>query len=730
MSEWGARVIDGMSRRKLFVGASGIAIAATVFPEAAWSGPAAPVARKSPVAETLFGTTLTDDYRWMENDKDPDWLPYLKGQNAAARAILSAIPNREAMLKRVAALSGDAAATKTVQRAGTRTFVEARPAGANNYKLFVSEGASTRTLIDPETLGTATTHVSIDWWAASPDGSHLVYGLSEAGSENSVAQIMVVATLEILPERIARVPYAGPSWTNDGGGFFYNQLHGERGTIDRDKNSRAMFHRLRTDPATDRLILQNGHASFPIGEYEYPGIETSPGSDIAIAVLFNGVQRELTAYAAPVADVIGGSPTWRKVCDRADSITSLAVLGDDLYLLANTGAVRGKVIKTKAGAPDLAGATTVMPMGPVVIEALSAARDGVYVTTMDGGIERLKRIATDGQIADVRLPYEGSIIYAYSDTASDGILVNLTGWVQPAGIWAVDARTLIARDTGITPKPPIDLSPYVATRFFATAKDGTKIPVSIVARRDTPRDGMRPAIVEAYGAYQYGTSPSFRARNLAFLDAGGITVVAGVRGGGEYGREWHDGGRGPTKPNTWRDLIAACEALIAADWTRPSRLAIEGGSAGGITVGRAMTERPDLFAVVLSLVGSSNQLRAEFSPNGPANIPEFGSQNTEAGFRALLAMDAYSAVKVGTRYPSVMLTTGVSDPRVSPWEVAKMTAALQDATRSGKPVIMRVDFDAGHGIGSTRGQTDELQADEFAFVLWQTGVPEYQPGAH
>lgn len=167
--------------------------------------------------------------------------------------------------------------------------------------------------------------------------------------------------------------------------------------------------------------------------------------------------------------------------------------------------------------------------------------------------------------------------------------------------------------------------------------------------------------------------------------------------------------------------------MIAAGWTRPGSLAIEGGSAGGITVGRALTERPDLFCAVLSLVGSSNQLRAEFSPNGPANVPEFGSQKDEAGFRALLAMDAYTAVKKRTKYPAVLLTTGVSDPRVAPWEVGKMTAALQAATTSGKPVLMRVDFDAGHGIGSTRTQTDELQADEFAFVLWQAGVAGYQP---
>ncbi|TPG05340.1 prolyl oligopeptidase family serine peptidase [Sphingomonas oligophenolica] len=721
-----------INRRELLV-TTGTVVGVALIPSllrAAVVIPKPPVARVVPVTETLFGTTLTDNYRWMETANDPDWMPYITGQNATARATLAAIPGRDALLKRISALSGDAVSTKTVQRAGALTFIEQRPAGANNFKLYVrgsKSGDTMRLLVDPETLGTADRHVSLDWWAASPDGSHLVYGLSPAGSEESVAHVMVVATAQILPERIPDTPYAGPSWTNDGAGFFYNQITGPRETAERYKNSRLMYHQIATDPASDRLIAQNGHSSFPIAEYEFPGIQISPDSDVAVALLFNGVARELTAHAAPTSDVLAGTAKWHKVCDPNDKITGFAVIGADLYLLANTGAIRGRVVKTSARAPDLKSAATILPMSAIVVEALTAARDGVYVTTMDGGIERLKRIGRDDRVADVALPYDGQIVYTYGDTGSDGIFINLTGWVEPSAVWAIDPATLKAADTRITPPPPIDLSPYVATRFFATAKDGVKIPVSVVARRDTPKDGKRPAIVLAYGAYQYGTSPAFAARNLAFLDVGGICVVAGVRGGGEYGREWHDGGKLATKPNTWRDLIASCEALIAAGWTRPASLAIEGGSAGGITVGRALTERPDLFCAVLSLVGSSNQLRAEFSPNGPANIPEFGSQKDEAGFRALLAMDAYSAVRKGTKYPAVLLTTGVSDPRVAPWEVGKMTAALQAATASNKPVLMRVDFDAGHGIGSTRSQTDDLQADEFAFVLWQAGVAGYQP---
>lgn len=717
--------------RRTLLASTGGALALGLVPAAAWAAPAVPkppVAKRVPFTETLFGTTLSDPYRWMEDGKDPDWLPFLKGQDATARATLAAIPGRAALLDRVEALSGETTQTTLVQRAGDRVFFQQRPAGANNYKLFVRENGRDRVLVDPTLLDTAEAHTSLDWWAAAPDGSHVVYGLSKSGSEDSVGQVMAVATGEILPERIPNLQYANPVWLNDGQGFFYNQLTGTKGQVDYYQRSRAMLHRLRTDPATDLLVMQAGKTTgVTISDTEFPNILVTPGSDVAVAQLFNGVQNEVSAYAAPTADVLAGRATWRKVCDRADNITSLAVRGGDLYLLANSGAVRGRVLRTPALAPDLARAAEVLPMGPMVVDSIVAARDGVYARMMDGGVHRLKRIAGDGTVADIALPFEGSLPYIIASTDRDGALLFLTGWVQPSAIYAVDAATLTVTDTGINPKPPVDLTPYVATRMFATAKDGVKVPVSVIARRDTPRDGRRPTIVEAYGAYQYPTSPSYRSRIPAFLDAGGVYAIAGVRGGGEYGREWHAGGRKETKPNTWRDLIASCEALVAAKWTGPKSLAILGGSAGGITVGRAMTERPDLFAAVISLVGTSNTLRMEFTQNGPANIPEFGTVTDAAGFRGLLAMDSVQAVRAGTRYPAVLLTTGATDPRVASWQVGKMTAALQAATASGKPVLMRVDFDAGHGLGSTRAQADAENADIYAFVLWQSGAKGFQP---
>ena len=569
--------------RRSLLGSSGAAIAVALLPRAAWAAaiPAAPVARVAPVTETLYGTAVTDNYRWMEDARDAEWLPFLKGQDAHARAVLASIPGRDAILKRVAALSGDAAITTKVQVAGARTFYEQRPAGADNYQLFVRDAAGTRVLVDPVALGTRDAHVSLDWWNASFDGSHLVYGLSPSGSEESVGQIMVVATGEILPERLPDANFASPAWLADGSGFFHTRLTGPKKSVDRYKNAVALLHKLRTDPATDRRILQRGSdPAVAIAEIEVPVILTTPGSDAALALLINGVQNEVKAFSAPLGDAVADRARWSKVCDTSDNVTGIALLGADLYLLANTGAIRGQVLRTPALKPDLGTAAVALPMGATVVEGITAARDGIYVTIMDGGIERLRRIAPDGRVADVALPFDGSIQAVFTSTDADGAQLWLSGWLNPSAIWQVDAGSLKVADTRLNPLPPIDLSPYEYTRLYATAKDGVRIPVAVLRRKDAPRDGKRPTIVDAYGAYQISQTPSFRARGLAWLDQGGVYAVANVRGGGEYGREWHAAGRKATKSNTWRDLIAACEALIAGG-TDLARDAGDQGRLGG-----------------------------------------------------------------------------------------------------------------------------------------------------
>jgi prolyl oligopeptidase len=713
-------------RRQFLAGGAGL-VAAGLFAPALRAAirnaarvPPAPVARIEVVRDTYFGETVADPYRWMENAKDPDWLPYLTQQNRRARAVLDALPGRAALLARIRQLSGDTVLTSRVQRAGDLIFIQQRPLGADNFKLLVREGGRDRVLIDPTTMPDGGAgHWSVDWWRASPDGRYVVYGLSKDGSEDSTLHILSVADGRRLPERIANTEAAHPYWLDDGSGFFYNQLTGAIDTPERYLDSQARFHRLGTDPVADPIVMKRGL----VPEIEYqriqgPYVVTFPGARYALLALTD-VRPEFRLYSAPLDDAVANHAKWTPVAGFEDEVTGAEIDGEDLYLLANKNTPRGRVLRTKIASPDLAGAAEVVPQGATVIEEMARARDGLYLTIMDGGINRLQRLDRAGRLTEIVLPFEGTIGALFTTPGLDGAFMSLTGWLTAGAIWSIDVSGRVA-DSGITPRPNIDVQPYETKRLFASARDGTKIPYTLIYRRGLKLNGHAPAWISAYGSYGFSYTPTFNPRILALLDAGAIVGYANVRGGGEYGREWHKAGQLANKPNTWRDLIAVCEDLCARKYTSPRHLAIGGRSAGGIAVGRAMTERPDLFAAVVDGVGWSNPLRYVAEQNGYGEEPEWGAINDPAGYRALKAIDSYQSVKDGTRYPAVLLTTGVTDPRVAPFHVGKMTARLQAASSSGKPILLRVDFDAGHGLGSTRAQQDREAADTYAFLLWQT----------
>jgi prolyl oligopeptidase len=722
-----------LNRRELLVGTGIALLSARARTEPTHKSmmptiPPAPVARVEIVQDTYFGEKLQDPYRWMENDKDPDWLPFLKGQNDHTRAVLSLIPGRDALLKRIQQLSGQAAATRSVQRAGSKLFYEQRPADADNYKLFVRENGKTRVLIDPTTLSAAGAgHFSLDWWRASPDGSHLVYGVSKDGSEDSVLHVMTVADGRDLPDTIANTESAQPEWLDDGTGFFYNQLTGALGTPERYLDSVARFHPLGKDPSADPILMKRGlMASVAYDRIQMPHVHTFPGARHVLLTL-SDVRREMRVLIAPLADVLAGRAHWTSIADFPDEVTDVAVDEHDIYLLANKGTPRGRVLRTSVDAPSVTQAHEAVPQSSRVIEAFGLAREGLYLQIMDGGISRLQVMRRNSRVEEIALPFDGTISALETERTQEGAWFALQGWLTPSDIWATDAQGHL-KQTGLTPKPPIDVSSYETVRAFATAKDGTKIPYSLIYKKGLQLDGNTPAWISAYGSYGVAAyTPAFAGRTLALIDAGFIVGYANVRGGGEYGREWHKAGQLANKPNTWRDLIAVCEELCAKKYTSPARLAIGGRSAGGITVGRAITERPELFAAVIDGVGWSNPLRYVAEQNGYGEEPEWGAISTEPGYRALKGIDSYQAVRDGVKYPAVLLTTGVTDPRVAPFHVAKMTARLQAASKSGKPILLRVDYDAGHGIGSTRAQQDQEAADSYAFLLWQTGVAGYQP---
>ena len=626
--------------------------------------------------------------------------------------------------------TGGLTGARTPQVAGGRLFLELRPPGADTYKLMVLDlpNGAPRVLVDPDAPHDGKKR-ALNWWQVSPDGARVVFGVSPAGSEDAPLQIIEVATGRVLPDHIDRVQYPQPSWTADGGAVAFNRLaSAAKSSLDLYKHSVCWLHRVGTDAEQDlRLLAQGQYAAIPVLDTEFPTVALTPGSATAIGALQNGVQNELTLYTAPAAAIGQQAAPWRVVCKPADKITGYTLRGDELYLNTYAGAPRYKLLRTSAAGPDLAKASVVVPEGDVLLDNALAARDAVYlVGRNDKGLGVLRRLMADGKIETLPLPFAGSINDAYADPRQDGLWFLLASWTSSPRLCQATADGKVTV-TDHVPAAPYDTSAYVAETVLAPAKDGAKVPLSIIYRKGLERNGAAPTILTGYGSYGLSIDPEFVSRYLAWLDLGGIYAVAHVRGGGELGRAWYEAGKKATKPNTWRDLIACAEYMVAAKFTSPAKLAIEGTSAGGITVGRALTERPDLFAVVFSRVGVSNAARSEFSPNGPPNVPEFGSVQDRATAAPLLDMDALSHVRDGTKYPSVMLTTGLQDPRVSPWEPGKMAARLQRASASGNPVLLRVETEGGHGIGSTRSQFDQEYADLFAFALWRMKDPRYQP---
>jgi prolyl oligopeptidase len=500
---------------------------------------------------------------------------------------------------------------------------------------------------------------------------------------------------------------------------------------ERRLKSRVFLHRVGTNPETDTAVF--GYDVDPKIKLEpsdtsFIGID--PRTTYASACVSRGFSNDLTCYAAPVDSVGKPNAPWHKLFDTQEGITNLDIRGDDLYLVSHKDAPRFKIIRTSVSHPDLARAGVVVPPGEAVITNLLASTDALYVLELDGGIGRLLRVPySKGPQEKVLLPFDGSIGLGSGDPRMPGFVLYLNAWTKAYKICLYQPDTRRVVDLKLQPTGPFDDPGDVETvEVKARSHDGTMIPLSVVQKRSTKLDGSHPTLLIGYGAYAINEDPHFDPKWIAWMERGGILAFAHVRGGGEYGEEWHQGGMKNNKPNTWKDFIACAEYLLQHGYTVSARLAGQGGSAGGILIGRAFTERPDLFAAALDDVGLSDMIRDMFSPDGLLNVPEYGGLDSAEGFRNLYEISPYYHVKDGVRYPAILLTTGINDPRVVPWEPGKMAARLQAATASGKPVLLRVDYEGGHGgFGATRTQIQERIADQWSFLLWQFSMPEFQP---
>jgi prolyl oligopeptidase len=696
--------------------------------------PAAAAARKlpsaapiKPVTETFWGRKVTDNYRYMEA-LDPSTVEWMKAQGAYTRSVLDGIKPLANLKAEVAKFSASFGLIQGYVQFGGRAFYEERTPGSDNFDLVVADGGGSRKLVDVAALRTANggKPYAINYFLASPDGGKVAVGISEGGSEDAVLTVYDAARGQKIAGPIDRAQSGATSWSDDSKILYFIRLHKLEATApptDKYKNATADSWDLKSEPvALLGAGLGHGPKFLPT---EFPAIVLSVGAPIATALSINGVQNELAMWTAPAANVTDPNVAWTKFITRDDGVTAADMRGADIFLLSHHDAPTFKVLSGRAGQP-LSSATVLVPAQPDrVIEGIHAASDALYVLARHGAYSQLLRIpAGTTTVEEVALPFEGHIDEAFSDPRVPGVAIKLSSWVVPSGMYAYLPANKSFSDLKIGTHGDMSSSTYVIGDLSAKAHDGAMVPLSLVQPKDAK--GTQITILEAYGSYGISELADFSVRRAAAIRQGITYGVCHVRGGGELGEAWRLGGKDANKHNTWDDLIACGEYLIARGITTKDKLFIIGGSAGGITMGRSLTERPDLFAGVIDLVPSGNTLRAEFSPNGPPNIPEFGTVSTAEGFKNLYEMDTIRHVKKGTRYPAVLVATGLNDPRVSPWEPAQVAAALQ-ASGTTKPVLLRIDEEAGHGIGSTKTQTDALTADWIAFVFWRAGLPEWQP---
>lgn len=702
-----------------------------------------PAADVRNVPETFFGTVVNDPYRYLEDTNSPAVKAWMRSQGERARQTLARLPGRPALLARLQALDASVPArVYQVAREPDGTLVyERREAKDNQFKLVMQAGlgAPARVLVDPDLLARRTGQPhAINYFAVAPGARVVAYGLSTGGSEAAVLHLLDTRTGKPLGKPLSRADYGGVSFAPDGQSYVVNRLQPMlRGMHPNDKYvDSAVWHLKVGAPESQAVkVFGRGLPGVDIQPAEMPFMSWTSDGRWALGTVFNGTNNEFSMFIAPAAEVMAGKPRWTRLFDAQAAVTGVAYADNTLYLRTHRGAPRGQVLALDLARPDLAQARTVVPASDRVITSIAAAADALYIEARDGNVKRLfKRPHGGDAITEVQLPVAGSFNLngdeggvGAADVRLPGLLLDLQGWTRARQVYEVKADGQVV-NTGLQPAGPFDApDDVVATEVRVPSHDGALVPLSIIHRKGIKLDGSNPTLLWGYASYGITEEPIFSPSRLAWLDQGGVFAVANPRGSSVSGEDWYRAGFQASKPNTWKDFIACAEYLIETGYATPATLGIWGGSAGGILVGRAMTERPELFAAAVPAVGALDMIRAELTPNGVPNIPEFGTRATEPGFRALLAMSTYHQIKDGVAYPAVMFTHGVNDPRVEVWNSTKTAARLMAASSSGKPVLTLLDWQAGHGIGSTKAQQLQERADVFSFLLWQMGAKGFQP---
>jgi prolyl oligopeptidase len=708
----------GRTNRVLFC----IGVAAGLFPGLGSAADLPAVeAPRQPVTEVYHGTRVTDDYQWLENASSPAVREWTRKQNERTRKYFDGLPYREGIAEQLMQLRSEESARYSglTEKKGRIFALRFKPPAQQPVLVSLSSlefADAPQTVFDPNLYNTNGT-TAIDWYLPSGDGKRVAVCLSENGSEDGTLHLFDASTGKELADRIRRVqfPTGGGSaaWTADSSGILYTRYPhaGERPEADVNFYQQVWFHRLGTPVSEDHYEIGK---DFPrIAEIE---LDSSDDGQWFVAKVANGDGGDFAHF---VRDAAG---TWRQVTHFEDGVKSVRIGRDNaLYLVSLAKAPRGKILRVPLSAADLTKAEVIVPEQKGVITEMAPCDHGIYVSYLMGGPSELRYFPQKSKHGRAIPVLPVSEVAGLQSWHGDQLVFGNVSYLSPFAWYSCNPDDKRPSRTALYTTSPVDFSAVEVVREFAVSKDGTKVPLNILRKKGTPLNGQNPTILYGYGGYGVSMTPHFDATLKPWLDVGGVYVVANIRGGAEYGEVWHKQGNLLQKQNVFDDFIAAAKHLIQRKYTSSAKLAVEGGSNGGLLMGAFLTQQPELARAVVSFVGIYDMLRVELDPNGQFNVTEFGTVKDPDQFKALFAYSPFHRVKDGVKYPAVLLTTGENDGRVNPAQSRKMAGRLQAATASGRPVLF-MSNSAGHGIGTALKDRISQQADVYSFLFSELGV--------
>jgi prolyl oligopeptidase len=677
-----------------------------------------------PVSTEYHGVTVEDPYQWLENDEDPEVKGWSDGQNQRTRQFLDKLPDRGAIERQLTEWYAKTSPSysSVISRPGMLFAMKFQPPKQQSLLVTLASAddlKSEKVVLDPNLLDAKGT-TAIDWYVPSLDGKYVAVSLSKGGSEDGTLHFYETATSKALPDTIAHVQYptAGGSaaWNADGTGIYYTRFprKGEWPEADLNFYQQIYFHKLGTPDTEDTYSIGK---NFPrIAEIV---LEASRDGKYVLATVANGDGGDFSHY------LLEPDKTWKQITRFTDQIKA-ARLGRDntLYLLSRNAAPRGKILRLPLEAPELSKAVEIVRAGEPVIQQVVPTADALYVGDLLGGPSQIRRFDLNGKSETIIPIPKISAVQEMVALEDGSLLFRDQSYTEPAAWFHCANAKNEPVKTALCSASPVSFADIEVTREFASSKDGTKIPLNIIFRKGMKRDGQNPTLLYGYGGYGVSMSPNFDFTRRLWFDHGGVYVVANIRGGGEFGEDWHKAGNLTKKQNVFDDFAAAAEYLIKEKYTRPEKLAIQGGSNGGLLMGAMITQHPDLMRAVVSQVGIYDMLRVELAPNGAFNVTEFGTVKNPEQFKALYGYSPYHRVVDGTKYPSILMMTGANDGRVAPYHSRKMVARLDEANQSENPILLRTSSSAGHGQGTALSERIKQLADIYAFLFAQLGMSE------